>query len=172
MKGFTLVETFVSTVILIMLFLAVFQLMDVGRGSWFTGDTVVELRQEIMKAIMKMDFELKKTRPAQISLGSGASSSSLTFKIPQDNNGDGTILDASGNIEWSNNITYALNGTNQITRTVSGVTSIIANDVISLQFTRPASPVDILQIDIIARKTSVIRRQVQDTGQIIIKMRN
>ena len=136
------------------------------------GDVVVELRQEIIKTFMRMESELKETRPAQISLGSGTSGSSLTFKIPQDNNGDGTILDASGNIEWSGNITYALNGANQITRTASGLTSILANNVVSLQFTRPTSPVNILQIDITVRKTSVLGTQLQDTGQIMIKMRN
>jgi prepilin-type N-terminal cleavage/methylation domain-containing protein len=172
MKGFTLVEILVATAIFTILILAGFQVMEVGRSFWFTGDVTVELRQEIIKAFMRMEAELKETRPAQISLGSGTSSSSLTFKIPQDNNGDGTILDASGNIEWSGDITYALNGANQITRTASDITTIIANNVISLMFTRPTSPVNILQIDITVRKASAIGRQQQDSGQIMIKMRN
>jgi len=172
MKGLTLIEILVATVISTILIFAVFQVMEVGRSSWLRGDVVVELRQEIIKTFMRMESELKETRPAQISLGSGTSGSSLTFKIPQDNNGDGTILDASGNIEWSGNITYALNGANQITRTASGLTSILANNVVSLQFTRPTSPVNILQIDITVRKTSVLGTQLQDTGQIMIKMRN
>jgi len=172
MKGLTLIEILVATVIFTILIFAVFQVMEVGRSSWFRADVVVELRQEIIKTFMRMESELKETRPAQISLGSGTSGSSLTFKIPQDNNGDGTILDASGNIEWSGNITYALNGANQITRTASGLTSILANNVVSLQFTRPTSPVNILQIDITVRKTSVLGTQLQDTGQIMIKMRN
>jgi len=172
MKGLTLIEILVATVISTILIFAVFQVMEVGRSSWFRADVVVELRQEIIKTFMRMESELKETRPAQISLGSGTSGSSLTFKIPQDNNGDGTILDASGNIEWSGNITYALNGANQITRTASGLTSILANNVVSLQFTRPTSPVNILQIDITVRKTSVLGTQLQDTGQIMIKMRN
>ena len=172
MKGFTLVEILVSTVILTILILAAFQVMETGRSSWFTGDVSVQLRQEIIKTFMRMERELKETRASQISLGSGASSSSLTFRIPQDNNGDGTILDAFGNVEWSGNITYAVNGSNQITRTASGLTTIIANNVINLQFTRPISPVNILRIDITVQKTSALGRIMQDTGQIMIKMRN
>lgn len=172
MRGFTLVEILVSCAIFTILILATFQLMEVGRSSWFTTDVTVELRQEIIKTFMRMERELKETRPAQISLGSGTSSSFLTFRIPQDNNNDGTILDTSGNIEWSGDITYALNSASQITRTALGVTSIIANNVLSLQFTRPLTPINILQIDISVGKTSASRRQQQDSGQIMVKMRN
>jgi prepilin-type N-terminal cleavage/methylation domain-containing protein len=172
MKGFTLVEILIAVVIFLFLILGLFAVMEVGRGAWFTGDVVVALRQEIIKAVMTMEKELRETRPAQISLTSGNSSPLLTFRIPQDNNNDGTILDAFGNIEWSGDITYALNADNQITRTASGVTAVIANNMINLQFTRPTSPVNILQIDITARKASVLGRVFRDTGQIMIKMRN
>jgi len=172
MKGFTLVEILIAVSIFLILIFALFAVMDVGRGIWFTGDVSVELRQEIIKAFMTMEKELKETRPAQISLTSGSSSSSLTFKIPQDNDGDGTILNSAGNIEWSGDITYTLNANNQITRVASGVTTIIANNILTLLFTRPSSPDDLLRIDITARKVSAIGRVGQDSGQIIIKMRN
>lgn len=172
MKGFTLLEILVAVSIFTLLILAIFGIMDLGRASWFTGSAAVEVHQEIIKPFMTMEKELRKTSPGQVSLTSGTSGSSFTFKIPQDINGDGTVLDASGNIEWSANITYALNSSNQITRTASGAASVLANNISSLQFTRPASSVDIIQIDITARKTSVTGRQFQETGQIIIKMRN
>ena len=172
MKGFTLVEIIFAVTIFLILTLAIFAVMDVGRGAWFTGDVSVQLRQEIIKAFMTMERELKETRPAQISLTIGASSPSLTFKIPQDNDNDGTILDSLANIEWSDNITYASNGANEITRTASGADSVLARNIINLQFTRPASPVNLLQIDVTARKVSVQGRTFEDTGQIMIKMRN
>lgn len=172
MKGFTLIEVLFGVAIFLILILAIFAVMNVGIGAWFTGDVSVELRQEIIKAFTAMEKELKETRPAQISLTIGTSSPSLTFKIPQDNNNDGTILDSFGNIEWSGNITYALNGANEITRTASGVTSVLAHNVVNLQFSRPTSPVNLLQIDITARKVSAQGKTVQDAGQIMIKMRN
>ena len=172
MKGLTLLEILVALSIFTFLILAIFGTMDLGRASWFTGSTVVEVHREIIKSFMKMEKELRNTRPAEVSLTSGTSSASITFKIPQDIDGDGDILDALGRIEWSGNITYALNSSKQITRTASGATSILANNIASLQFTRPVASVDIIQIDITAAKTSLARRQFQETGQIIIKMRN
>jgi Tfp pilus assembly protein PilV len=173
MKGLTLVETLVAVSIFLILILAVFAVMDVGRSTWSTGDVSVELRQEIIKAFMTMERELKETRPTQQSVpNDGLPYTSITFRVPQDNDNDTTILDSAGNIEWSGNIVYALNGNNQITRTASGVTTILANNIVTLQFTRPTTPGNLLQIDITARKVSALRRTLQDTGQIIIKMRN
>jgi len=172
MKAFTLIELLFVSIIFTLLIIGVFQVMDVGRGAWFTGDAAIELRQEIIKTFMKMERELKETRPAQISLGSGTQGASLTFKIPQDIDGDGTILDSSGNIEWSANIVYALNGSNQITRTTSGATTIISNDVTALLFTRPSTPVDILQIDVSVSKATATNKILQDSGEISVKMRN
>jgi hypothetical protein len=122
---------------------------------------------------MKMENELRKTRAAQIDIGSGTSSPTLTFRIPNDNDGNGTVLNSTGQIEWSNTITYARNGANQITRTVSdGPTTIIANNVTNLLFTRPAIPPNLLQIDMVVQKTTVMKRTMSDQGQIKIKMRN
>lgn len=172
MKGFTLIEVMVVVGIFVFMILAIFGVMDLGRASWFTGGLAVEMRQEIIKPFMTMERELRETAPSQISLSSGTNSSSITFRAPQDTDGDGDVLNASGNIEWSGNITYTLNASGQITRTASGVTSVLANNIITLRFTRPVTPIDILQVDITARRTSSLRRQIQDTGRIEIKMRN
>jgi len=172
MKGFTLLETLVALSIFTFLILAIFGIMDLGRASWFTASAAVEVHQEIIKSFMKMEKEFRNTRPAEVSLTSGTSSASITFRVPQDTDGDGDVLDAIGGIEWSGDITYALNSSDQITRTASGVPSILANSIVSLLFTRPIASVDIIQVDITARKTSFARRQFQETGQIIIKMRN
>ena len=172
MKGFTLIEVIVALSIFTLMILAIFGIMDLGRSSWFTGNLAVEVHQEIIKSFMTMEKELRETASSQISLASGTNSSSITFRVPQDNDGDGDVLDASGNIEWSGDVTYALNANGQITRTASGAVSVLANSIISLRFTRPVTPVDILQVDITARKTSALGRQIQETGQIKIKMRN
>jgi prepilin-type N-terminal cleavage/methylation domain-containing protein len=172
MKGFTLIEVIVAVVIFSIVMFAAFGLLDMARNSWVIGDVSVQLRQEIIKVFTAMEKDLKETRPSQISLGSGSSSSSLIFAIPADIDGDGTVLDSSGNIEWSSTITYATNGANQITRTDSGGTVIVANNISTLQFTRPVAPLNILQIDVTSQKTSVSGRQLQDAGQITIKMRN
>jgi prepilin-type N-terminal cleavage/methylation domain-containing protein len=172
MKGFTLLEILVAVSIFTLLSLAIFAVMDLGRDSWFTGSAVTETHQEITKSFMIMEKEIRETRAAEIDLTSGTSAPSITLKVPQDIDADGDVLDALGRIEWSGNITYALNASNQITRTASGATSVIANNIVSLQFTRPVASPDIVQVDVAARKTSFTGRQFQETGQIVIKMRN
>ena len=172
MKGFTITEILIATCIFLVLVLALFQSLDISRSLWFTDEVSVELRREIIKTFTSMERELQGARPALTNLASGTSSANLTFSVPQDNDGDGTILDATGNIEWSPQITYALNGSHQITRTTSGNTTIIANNISTLLFTRPLSPVNIMQIDITATKNTAFGRQIQDIGEISIEMRN
>jgi len=171
-RGFTLVEILVASAIFSILLLAVFMVMDAGRTSWLTGDALVELRQEVVKAFTIMEQEMKEIRPGDLGLAIGASSNSLTFRVTQDNDADGTVLDSLANIEWSGNIVYSLNGASQIIRTAGGASSILANNIIVLQFSRPVGSTNLLQVDITAQKMTGNRRLVQDTGQIVIKMRN
>lgn len=170
-KGLTLIEILVVVGVFLILVFASFLVMGTGRSSWFTADTSAKLRQEVMRAFMVMERDLKQTRPAWIDLTTGNTSATLNFNIPRDIDGNGTVLDAFGAVEPSPQITYALVG-NQITRTISGVTTVIANDIFSLQFTRPVTPLNIIQVDITARRISGARRTMQETGQIIVKMRN
>ncbi len=163
-------EIFLSVAIFTVLALSIFGVMDVGRNASFMGDSSVGTRQQIIRAFMTMEKELRETRPSQTSLTIGSTSANLTFKIPVLVNG--SVLDSNGNIVWSNSTVYALNNAGQITRTVSGVTTILANNVSSLQFSRPVTPVNLIQVDITARKTSLSRRTVQDTGEIQIEMSN
>jgi type II secretory pathway component PulJ len=174
MKGFTVLELLFACAILLVLIFAVFQVMTTGSSSWTTGDVSVELRQQIIKAFTVMEKELMGTAPAQISLGSGSSSNSLNFKLPQRDSNNHVVLGSNGAVTWessANSITYTLAGS-QITRAVSGTTKILANNVTSLQFSRPATPLNLLQINIAVRKTTTAGRQMQDSGEIQIKMRN
>ncbi len=158
--------------ILTFLILAAFQIMSVGSSSWFTNNTAVELRSDIIKAFSKIEREIKETRPSQISLNAGNVAETLTFRIPEDVDGNNSILSLSGNIEWSDEITYELNNSQQLIRTTSGATIILANNVVSLLFSRPVSPMDLLQVDMIVQRKSESGKQLQDLGQILIKMRN
>lgn len=174
MKGFTLIELLISCAIFIILISAVFQVMETGRSAWFTGDVSVELRQQIIKAFTVMEKELMGTAPSKMDLGSNSNSNSLNFKLPQRDGNNHVVLASNGTISWesaANSITYALAGS-QITRSANGTTRVLANNVTGLQFSRPAAPLNILQINITVSKTTTTRRQLQDSGEIQIKMRN
>jgi hypothetical protein len=133
---------------------------------------------------MAMERELRETRPvsvgeaARINLNYGESSNSIAFQIPQDSNDpDTTILDSLGGIEWSGNITYSLNGNNEIIRTApDGTTRVLARGITNLEFSRNRVPndlpIDLLIINITGQKASAVGKPAVETGQLIVKMRN
>ena len=184
LKGFTIIEVLVSAVIISVLIMAAFAVQDVGRGSWFAGDVRSELRKDIIRAFMAMERELRETRPvsagaaARINLNYGESSNSIAFQIPQDSNdSDTTILDSLGDIEWSGNITYSLNGNNEIIRIdPDGTTRVLARGITGLQFSRNRIPDDLpndlLIINITGQKASGVGKLATETGQLIVRMRN
>lgn len=178
MRGFTLIEILVATFIFSLIFIAVFMVLAGGKASFFTGDAAIEIHQEIRKVLLTMDKELRQSRSAVIS-GVPADDKfydarifPLTFKIPEDLDSDGDVIDASGNIEWSGDITYSLNANNQIIRMTSTSTSVIANSISNLQFMRASGNPDIVQINISTQKTTNLGRTLNDTFTYLIKMRN
>lgn len=171
MRGFTLIEIMVTSVVLAILVVALFLVLSIGQRSWLNADASIQLRQELARAIVVMSQELNETSPAKINLTLNNPASSITFKIPQDLNGDGSIVTATGDIEWSQNITYSLNAANRIQRQASaGAATIIANNISGLQFIRTQN--DIVQINLTAGKVSDTGRLIQDTGEIVVKLRN
>jgi prepilin-type N-terminal cleavage/methylation domain-containing protein len=168
MKGLTLIEVLVTSVVLAILIVALFLVLNIGQRSWIQGDANIQLQQEIARALVVMAKELKETAPKKIRISSGT----ITFNVPQDLNGDGSIIDADGYIEWSPDIIYSLNGSNQIIRSFNGASSIIANNISVLQFNFVLNEPSVIEVNITASKTSDSGKLVQDTGRTIVKARN
>lgn len=171
MRGFTVFETLVSVLIFSIIAIALGLAVVAGKNALFTNDIPTQLRQNLLFAIVSMSRELRQTTPSKTDIGASSSSNSITFQVPNDNNGDGLVVDAIGNIEWGANITYARNGANELTRTQGGATSVISSNISALQFTRAAGDDNILQIDITAQRANNTGNW-QDTEQAVIKMRN
>lgn len=171
MRGLTLVEILVAILIFSILMIAVGLTVVAGKNSLFISDTPTELRQNVLFSIISLSRELRKTTPSKTNLAAGANSNSITFQVPFDNTGDGIVVDTVGNIEWSSNITYALNGLNQLIRTQGVITTVISPNIAALQFSRPAGEDRIIQVDITAQKANGTGNW-QDTEQVILKMRN
>jgi len=172
MRGLTIVESLISVLILAVIMIGLGFAVVAGRGVVATTDIPTQLRQNVIFAVSYMVRELRQTAPEKTNLTIGSSSNAIAFKVPRDNNGDGSVVDNSGNIEWSADIIYARNGAGQLTRTSGGITKIIAPNIAILQFSRPVAEDSLIQIDITARKADQQGRWLQDSEQAILKMRN
>lgn len=172
MKGLTLFEVLVSLLIFLIIALGLSYAVVAGKSALLVSDIPTQLRGNLLFALMPMVRELRQSAPAKINLGEGLSSNAITFKVPHDNNADGVVVDSVGSVEWSGDITYALNGSSQLTRTFGGVTSVIAPNIAVLEFSRPVGEDALIQIDIIVSKLDGQGTLYQDAEQQIVKMRN
>lgn len=174
MKGFTLVEILVSVLIFSFIFMALFAILAGGQTSWYTADVQIELNQQVRGSLSTMNRQLRQTRVSVISDVPADDNyyTSITFKVPQDLDGDGDVIDSFGNIEWSENINYSLSEDGQIIRSTQSGSSVLANDISSLQFRRPSGNPNIIQIYITAQKTTVLGRELQTSIESRIKIRN
>jgi prepilin-type N-terminal cleavage/methylation domain-containing protein len=175
--GFTMVEVMVATGLGLIVLLGIFLAMNSGQTAWLTGQGAVELRLEVIKALTRMEGEIRGTAPSIVQTLTPAlincdnPTSSLTFELPKTSNG--TVLNSADHIVWSAPIQYSFNNaTGQVIRTVAGVNTVVANNITSLSFTENCTSADILYIDITAAKRASNRRQMNDTGHIDVKMRN
>ncbi|MBN1870752.1 MAG: prepilin-type N-terminal cleavage/methylation domain-containing protein [Candidatus Omnitrophica bacterium] len=154
LEGYTLIEVLVTVTIFAVLAGAINMVLLVGESSWQTNSVRIELRQELRKAINKMEDELRQTSPVAITAGptvaNGSTSASITFYLP---------TGVSGNsITWSANTTqYKLGGTdsNQLQRIEGGNTEVIAQNIQSLTFSRAAATPDIIDVSLVAQKDTI-----------------
>lgn len=89
-RGYTMPEMLLSTGIMVFLLAVVFLLLTRSQGAFFDGDTNIDIRNQIRKAMARMSTEIRQTgynsaAVAQffISNGTGVGSSDIfTFSIP------------------------------------------------------------------------------------------
>lgn len=171
-EGFTILEAMITIFIFSLILAAIFGIMTHGRTSFYTGSTTIELRQEMRKAIFWMKRELYQSSSLVIR-GVPVDRnyySAITFRTPQDRDGDGDVIDSLGNIEWSDEIRYSLI-TRQIIRHVPNEgPSVLANNISFLGFRRQTPK--ILEINIQARKRPLFGPQIEANLITRIALRN
>jgi len=176
LKGLTLVELMIVLLIFSIILGAIFAIMNVSRTSWQTGNVQVEMQQETRKGMDRMLRELRQSGQTIITgvPANGVSYSSIAFQIPEDGDNDGDVTDGSGNIEWSAQITYSLGGLDgeQLLRTSGGSSIVMANKIISLQFSRAATTPNILEISLQAQKNTAQGTTIQSNLNSQANLRN
>lgn len=174
MKGFSLIEALITLVIFSLIFIAMFSIMNQGLKTWHIADINIEVQQDARRAVMAMERQLHQTRTSQIAQpANGTYYTTLSFKLPQDTDGDGDLINSTGNIEWSNFITYSRNGSNQLIRTNSdGSISVLAQNITNLQFRRYSGNPKVIEITITARKATAADKSSQVNIISLVKVRN
>jgi len=127
MKGFTLIEVLISSVILIIIFTGVFLVLNAGDQSWNAGSGSLDLQQQVRQAMDGMSKELRQARGGNITIEPDGRS--INFTVP--------INITTNPVTYSSVINYYLNAAgNQLERVhpVHTAPKILANDIADLTF--------------------------------------
>lgn len=124
-KGFTLTELMVVVAISSVITYGMATILVVGSRQADMMGIRMDLRDAARGGLQRMTEEIRETSPGRVQIGNA----SITFQIP-------TGFDASGNPQWSGNITYAMNQAvpNQLVRTDAAGVRVIANNVQNVNF--------------------------------------
>lgn len=182
-NGFSLVEMLVALAIFAVIAATVAMSLFSAQRSWGVGAGQAVLTAELRRALDTMSRELVESRPAQIQrpAANGQWDTQMLFRIPQDRNGDGSVLDANGEIaEWSNDITYAPGRSNGFSRTAvndpglqpRSLVTTLANHITAVQFRRNAATADIVEIQMTASTITELGEIMSRTMGTRVKLRN
>lgn len=93
-EAFTLIEIMVVIAIFAIVFSASYALMDSAKISWHTGDTSIELQEDLRQVTDDMAIEIAESAPSVITIGAGGNY--ITFQTPVDEDAAGTWEDTTG----------------------------------------------------------------------------
>jgi prepilin-type N-terminal cleavage/methylation domain-containing protein len=184
-SGFTLVETMVVTTILVSISLITTLWLNGISDLWWTTSVQSQLRTFAQQGVSRAVAELRTgTRtgagsPPNATIPASPNNTSITFYVPTDNDANGTIIDAFGNIEWNtvNAVVISYNaGTRQLQRTQNGATTILANDVEAVTFEDVTINNTLnnneVRINMTLQRTTPQRRVLTANAVEVVKLRN
>ncbi len=192
--GFTLIETMVAGSLLVSLSVVTMVWLGGAADLWWTSSAQQQAREAVEQASSRMVRELRMgTRAAGASPPNAAipappGNTQMEFYLPADldpNDGNTTIVDAIGNIEWSlapppNNPTrvqYVYDApSRQLRRIQGGQTVVLANGVTAATFADagidPSLRANEIRVTLTAQQTTPLRRAVASTSSQIVRLRN
>lgn len=182
-SGLSLIEILIVVAIILIIGGASFGLLSAGNISWHSSSTALTVEQELRRGIVFMTEELERAGSSVI-VGvpaDGKGYNSISFRVPQDNDGNGNILNkTTGNIEWSNAIVYQLVynaslGSYQLTRTQGSSTRVLANYLPtpqSFQIKRSQSTPNNLEIELEVQKKSPLGHTINRSISSRVTLRN
>lgn len=192
-QGTTLVEILVAGGMLLSLGMITVLWLSGVTDLWWTSSTQSALRSTTEMAVNRMSAELRSaTRTAAGSPPNAVvvSLSHVRFYLPIDTDGNGSIVDAQGNIEWSPPcspppcapgapmpIDYQYDApSRQLRRLQNSQTQVIADHVTSVTFTDRNADASLksneVKIALMLSATTPQRRTVSSATTEIVRLRN
>lgn len=182
--GFSLAELLVVVALFSVLSAGIVLTLFSAQRSWTVGSGETVLTLELRRALDSISRELVESQPARVQqpAANGLWGNAIIFRVPQDRNGDRSVLDANGQIaEWSNDITYQQDGrSNACTRTQVNdpgleprtFLSTVANHITQVQFRRQAATADIVEIQMTASTINEMGQVFSRNMATRVKLRN
>ncbi len=168
-KGFSLLEIMVASLLASFVIGALFASVRAYDANGDLFYTKTSMEEQGMRALQKMELELRETAPSRISLGSGGSS--ITFSVPSESSPTtaGTYA-----VDWTNahSITYSVSGTQLIRTDANAVTDTttrkLSNFVSSVVFAVPSSGVVTITLNLsqTLKNTRTLTKTLTATAQL------
>lgn len=134
-RGFTLMELMMAIALSSILFYALSATLRGGNEQLDSAGLRMNIQESAREGLYRMIQEIRQSSPTRITLGAGGNS--IQFRVPDPANS--TNADYTPNWGSSRNISYTLGGINnrQVIRTdaATAQTQVVANDVVTLNFT-------------------------------------
>lgn len=168
LRGFMLIEMMIAIFIFLLIAAVMFTILATGRNAWQIGDAQILLQQELRKAMDGIVEELRQSGPTRIDIPAvvGEPYNEVTFQIPEDV--------TFGYVVWGEEIQYLLGGLNgrQLLRRSGGEERVLANDIISLEFSRQPTSPDIVDVALEVDKETIRGTRIDNNLNFQVKLRN
>ncbi len=148
--GFSLTELLIASVVMVAMVGVLAAVLRVGQRSFQVTQNTMTISYELRRGINLMSRDLAQTQGAQLNIpADGNWYNNLSFRIPQDLDANGTVLNGAGVLEWSNPIQYLLGGVDnqQAQRIQNGNTQVLAHRVTLLRFRRTVANPSIVEVN-------------------------
>lgn len=165
-KGTTLPELLAATLIFSILMALVAMILRGGQEQASVTEARMHLEESLRQSLYQMGLEVREAAPSRTNIGNGGAS--LTFQIP-------SSVDNGGNITQWNTLTYRVGGNGrQLVRIDSGTgqSTILANDIQSVNFASTGNPIGTVQYAVTAQKTLWNQRNITVASTGEARLRN
>lgn len=169
-RGFTMIEALVTALIFSFIAGGIYTTMLAGDSSWSHNSIQIELQQELRKSMNAMQNDLQQSGSSAITdvPADGTWYDSITFYKTNGVSG--------ASISWNSDTTqFLLGGANsdQLQRIEGSTTTVIAQDISSLQIRRLSTASGIVEVSLEAEKGGLKRGgTVSDSLDFKVSLRN